>query len=200
MLVQIQSRALAGKIFCGRVTALIIKYMLYTRKGDDGTTKTFGCDQRVSKSSLVAEALGCLDEVNSYLGFARAHAKDLSFKTKGGEIKFSDVVLEAQQNLFIVQAEVAGSDMSISLEKIKDIEKIVDDIEKVLPPIKSFFISGATELGGVFDFARTLARRAERRVVAVQEEGKRAISAETRQYLNRLSSLLYALARIASHI
>ncbi|MDE2399999.1 MAG: cob(I)yrinic acid a,c-diamide adenosyltransferase [Patescibacteria group bacterium] len=174
--------------------------MLYTRKGDDGTTKTFGCDQRVSKSSLVAEALGTLDEVNSFLGFTRAKTKGMSFKIESGEQKFSDVILVVQQNLFIVQAEVAGSEMSISEDKIKEVEALVDGIEKMLPPIKTFFISGATEVGGMFDFARTLARRAERRVVAVQEEGKRNVSAESRQYLNRLSSLLYALARISSHI
>lgn len=173
--------------------------MLYTRKGDDGTTKTFGCDQRISKSSSVAEALGSLDEVNSYLGIARAKTAGMSFKIARGDIKFSDVILEVQQNLFIVQAEVAGSAMAISQDKITRIEYITDEIEKVLPPIKSFFISGATELGGMFDFARTLARRAERRVVAVREEGKITVSAETSQYLNRLSSLLYALARISNH-
>ncbi len=177
--------------------------MLYTRKGDDGTTKTFGCDQRVSKSSLVAEALGTLDEVNSFLGFVRAKSAAMGFECDhpdGERMQYADVVLEVQRNLFIVQAEVAGSDMSISEDKIKRIESITDSIERVLPPISTFFISGATELGGMFDFARTLARRAERRVVAVQEEGKRNISSETRQYLNRLSSLLYALARISSRI
>lgn len=174
--------------------------MLYTRKGDSGTTKTFGCDQRISKSSLVAEALGSLDETNSFLGFARAKTAGITFKITEGELKYSDVILEVQRNLFIVQAEVAGSPMSITPDKIKRVEYIVDEIEKMLPPIKSFFISGATELGGVFDFARTLARRAERRIVAVKEEGKIVISAETSQYLNRLSSLLYALARISSHV
>ena len=176
--------------------------MLYTRKGDNGTTKTFGCDQRISKSSTVAEALGSLDEVNSYLGFARAKSKDrkATFKIENEEIKFSEVLLEIQQNLFIVQAEIAGSTLAINLEKIKQVEKLVDAIEKVLPPIKSFFLSGATLLGAIFDVARTLARRAERRVVAVKEEGKVAVSAETMTYLNRLSSLLYALARIASHV
>lgn len=178
--------------------------MLYTRKGDDGSTKTFGCNQRISKSSIVAEALGSLDEINSFLGFIRAHAKEMTFKIETSELKFSDIILEVQQNLFIVQAEVAGSEMSISSEKIKNIEYIVDEIEKVLSPIKSFFISGATELGGMFDFARTLARRAERRVVAAKEEAELnsriKVSAETMQYLNRLSSLLYALARISSHI
>lgn len=174
--------------------------MLYTRKGDDGKTKTFGCDQRISKSSLVAEALGSLDETNSFLGLVRAKTKNSSFKIKNKEIKYSDLVLEVQKNLFIVQAEVAGSTLFITAEKIKNIEKIVDEIEKVLPPIKNFFISGATENGALFDFARTLARRAERRVVAVKEEGKVVVSAETLTYLNRLSSLLYALARISSHL
>lgn len=174
--------------------------MLYTRKGDDGSTKTFGCDQRISKSSLVAEALGSLDEINSFLGLARAKTAGMSFKIGSGKIKFSDVILEVQQNLFIVQAEVAGSPMSISADKVTRVEYIVDEIEKVLPPIKSFFISGATEIGATFDFARTLARRAERRIVAAKEEGKITVSAKTLSYLNRLSSLLYALARISSHV
>jgi len=174
--------------------------MLYTRKGDDGTTKTFGCNQRVSKSSLVAEALGSLDETNSFLGVARAKTKDLDFQVTNEKLSYAGLILEVQQNLFIVQAEVAGSDLHITDEKIKRVEKIVDEIEKVLPPIKSFFLSGATELGATFDFARTLARRAERRVVAAREEGKITVSAETLQYLNRLSSLLYALARISSHM
>lgn len=173
--------------------------MLYTRKGDNGTTKTFGCDQRISKSSLVAEALGALDEVNSFLGIARAKATRRVFKIGNEEIKFADIILEIQQNLFIVQAEVAGSTLNIAKDKIISIEKIVDAIEKILPPINNFFISGSTELSATFDFARTLARRAERRVIAVKEEGKVTVSVETLSYLNRLSSLLYALARISSH-
>lgn len=181
--------------------------MLYTRKGDSGATKTFGCDQSISKSSLVAEALGALDETNSFLGLARARTKEKIFEIKGhaegraGEkIKFSDLILEIQQNLFIVQAEVAGATLFIDAEKVKKVEKIVDAIEKILPPIKNFFISGATKDGAVLDITRTLVRRAERRVIAVSEEGKIKISKETISYLNRLSSLLYALARIASHL
>jgi len=174
--------------------------MLYTRKGDGGTTKTFGCDQRISKSSLVAEALGSLDETNSFLGLIRAKTKGMVFKTALGETSFPDLVLETQQNLFIVQAEVAGSALNITADKITRVESIIDEIEKVLLPIKSFFISGATEVGALFDVARTLSRRAERRVVAAKEEGKINVTEETTQYLNRLSSLLYALARISSHL
>jgi ATP:cob(I)alamin adenosyltransferase len=174
--------------------------MLYTKKGDNGTTKTFGCDQRISKSSIIAEALGALDEANSFLGLARAKTAGTSFRIDSGETKFSDLILEVQQNLFIIQAEVAGSTLTITKEKINKIENIVDEIEKVLPPIKSFFLSGATESSATFDFARTLARRAERRVVVAKEEGKITASAESLSYLNRLSSLLYALARISGHL
>ena len=91
-------------------------------------------------------------------------------------------------------------EFTITAEKVKRVENIVDEIEKIFPPIKSFFISGATEDGAVFDIRRTLARRAERRVVAAKEEGKMKVNDETLSYLNRLSSLLYALARIASQI
>ena len=174
--------------------------MLYTRKGDDGTTKTFGCDQRISKSSVVAEALGALDEANSFLGLARARTKEKSFEIEKEKIEFADLILEVQQNLFIIQAEVAGTTLSIGQGKITQVESIVDGIEKILPPIKNFFISGATKDGAVLDIARTLIRRAERRVIAAKEEGKIKVSAETLSYLNRLSSLLYALARISSHI
>jgi cob(I)alamin adenosyltransferase len=174
--------------------------MLYTRKGDNGTTKTFGCDQRISKSSSVAEALGSLDETNSFLGLVRAKTKGMVFKNAIGENNFSEIVLEIQQNMFIVQAEVAGSTLNITPDKITRAENIVDEIEKTLPPIKSFFLSGATEAGALFDVARTLSRRAERRVVAVKEEGKVSMSDDTMKYLNRLSSLLYALARVSSHI
>lgn len=163
--------------------------MLYTRKGDGGITGTFGCDQKISKSSIIAEALGTLDEVNSFLGVCKVLSEDL--KTK-------ELINKVQQNLFIIQAEVAGADKTITEEKVKEVEEIVDGIEKELPPIKTFFVSGGTELASSFDFARTLARRAERRVVAVVEEGEIKIGEQTLAYLNRLSSLLYALARLSN--
>lgn len=165
--------------------------MLYTRKGDGGTTKAFNTASgvRLSKNSILFEALGTVDEVNSFLGLCKVAAdKDLA-----------QLVDQVQQNLFIVQAELAGAEKSISEDKIKEIEKIIDDIEKQLPPITTFFVSGGTELASRFDFARTLARRAERRVVAVHESGEVKISPHTLGYLNRLSSLLYACARLTNH-
>jgi cob(I)alamin adenosyltransferase len=171
--------------------------MLYTRKGDNGTTGTFGCDQKISKSSAIAEALGTLDEVNSFLGVCKT--TDGSGEVFCGELPVAQILESTQQNLFIVQAELAGADKTISEEKVKGVEEIVDGIEKELPPIKSFFVSGGTSLASNLDFARTLSRRAERRVVAVAEEGAVKVGEYTLAYLNRLSSLLYALARLSNH-
>jgi cob(I)alamin adenosyltransferase len=164
--------------------------MLYTRKGDDGKTQTFGCNQKLSKSSAVAEALGTLDEINSFLGIIKAKAPDAVLR---------EIIHRVQENLFIIQAEVAGADKIITEDKIIEIEKIVDEIERELPPIKTFFISGATGFSAELDFARTLARRAERRVVGVVDEGLVKISSQALAYLNRLSSLLYALARQSAY-
>ncbi len=173
--------------------------MLYTRAGDKGTTKTFGCDQRISKSSAVAEALGALDEVNSFLGVCKVKAAEGKFRIGKSGASFAAIVHEVQQNLFIIQAELAGAAKTIAAEKITAAETLIDTIEKELPPIKKFFIAGGTELAANFDTARTVARRAERRVVAVGEEGMAKVSKNTLAYLNRLSSLLYALARLTNH-
>ena len=176
--------------------------MLYTGKGDDGTTKTFGCcDQRISKSSATAEALGALDEVNSFLGVVKVNAEksDIACPSKGGVVLVSKIMDTVQQNLFIVQAEVAGADKHITADKVHELEEVIDAIEKELPPITTFFVSGGTELAATLDFSRTLARRAERRVVGVVDEGAVVVGKETLAYLNRLSSLLYALARQVNH-
>ena len=174
--------------------------MLYTRKGDGGTTKTFGCDQRVSKSSSIAEALGSLDEINSFLGLIKIKARNITLNLPTSKIIIYETINRIQQDLFIVQAELAGAKKTIIQEKVKWLEEIIDGIEKTLPPINTFFVSGGVELATLSDIARTIARRAERRVVGVVEEGKIEISKETLAYLNRLSSVLYAFARGFNHL
>ena len=170
--------------------------MLYTGKGDDGLTTTFGCDQRISKSSVITEALGALDEANSFLGICKAKIKkDAQSDQNIFEIKISDLVNKIQNNLFIIQAQIAGADKNVLREEIESLEKIISEIEKELLPINSFVISGSCIHSANFDFARTLARRAERRVVEVSEEGLVKVSKNTLVYMNRLSSILYALAR-----
>ena len=172
--------------------------MLYTRKGDDGTTKMFGCEGRMSKASAAAEALGALDEVNSFLGLVKVKAEEKTFTVAGGQMRFCDILRQAQEDLFIAQAEVAGAEKTISEEKVRWEEEITDGIEKELPPIKSFLVAGGTEMAAMLDVARTIARRTERQVRVAVEAGEVKIGEQTGKYLNRLSSLLYALARAAN--
>ncbi|PIT90896.1 ATP:cob(I)alamin adenosyltransferase [Candidatus Kaiserbacteria bacterium CG10_big_fil_rev_8_21_14_0_10_49_17] len=172
---------------------------LFTGKGDDGTTKTFDSKpgERISKASAISEALGTLDELNSFLGLSKVESEKHSFTISGRA--FGKVVHDIQENLFTIQAELVGAEKTIAKEKLRECEAYIYDAEKELPPITTFFISGGTELAAQFDVARTLARRAERRVVAVVECNKREIGEWSRAYLNRLSSLLYALARLSNH-
>ncbi len=176
--------------------------MLYTGKGDDGTTKTFGCcDQRISKSSAITEALGALDEINSFLGVVKTNpdAQGIVVSVATEEKTISEIAGDVQNKLFIAQAEIAGADKHLLREDVQSMENIVNAIEHELPPITTFFVSGGTHISALLDFARTLARRAERRVVAVAEEGSIPVGKETLAYLNRLSSLLYALSRQVNH-
>jgi len=172
---------------------------LFTGKGDGGTTKTFDSKpgERISKASSISEALGTLDELNSFLGLCKVESEKTDFKVSG--ISFRDITHAIQENLFIIQAELAGADKTIIEERLRECEAYIYDAEKELPPITTFFISGGTELASRFDVARTLARRAERRVVAVCESGEREVGEWSRAYLNRLSSLLYVLARLSNH-
>lgn len=165
---------------------------LFTGKGDKGTTTAFGCNQqRISKSSELPEALGALDELNAFIGFVKMHASDSP--------RIANILREIQESLFIIQAETAGADKRLKDGTVEGVSKSVGEIEKEIPPIKGFSIAGGTELSALLDIARTLARRAERRLIAVKEMNLRDLSPETLAYMNRLSSLLFALARLANH-
>jgi len=167
--------------------------MLYSGKGDDGKTTTFGCceQQRISKSSEVPEALGALDELNAFLGFVKMRA--------AGDGLTASILRDAQETLFIIQAEIAGADKKVEASAVQDIEAIVQDIEKEIAPLKGFSIAGGTELSALLDVARAGARRAERRLIAMDDTGAHSLSPNTKAYMNRLSSLLFALARLANH-
>ncbi|MDO8231875.1 MAG: cob(I)yrinic acid a,c-diamide adenosyltransferase [bacterium] len=167
--------------------------MLYTGKGDKGTTKTFGCNQqRISKSSEVPEALGALDELNAFLGFAKMRSTH--------EPRIQNMLRDMQETLFIIQAQVAGADKKVKEDAVTQVEELVNDIEKEMLPITGFSIAGGTELSALLDVARTIARRAERRLVAAKEVGACAPPDDTMAYMNRLSSLLFALSRLANHL
>jgi cob(I)alamin adenosyltransferase len=179
---------------------------LYTGKGDAGTTKLFDSPQgvRVSKSADVFEALGTLDEVNSIIGLCKALSHEGALVVAGSSVR--DVLHTVQDHLFTIQAEVAGAGKTITTAGVEMLQTSIADVEAELPPITTFFVPGSSVLSSYFDLARTVSRRAERSVVRLTEQGvgegaehARTISPESLAYLNRLSSLLYALARYVAH-
>jgi cob(I)alamin adenosyltransferase len=158
--------------------------MLFTGKGDGGTTKTLRGSERIPKNHSLIEALGAVDELNAWIGYCRSRSK-------------SEILLLVQENLFSIQAKLAGAEINFGAEKIVELETIVNRLEAEMPPIKSFLIGGESEIGSLFDIARTVARRAERAVIAAR--GEQPIDDIVIAYLNRLSSLLYAFTRFSAH-
>ena len=179
------------------------KNILYTGFGDKGTTTLFDCKQtRISKSALLIEALGSVDELNAYLGIIKVYSNDDKINLKLGSKKlfYTKIIEDIQQNLFIIQAELGGSAMSIGKKELIKIENIINTIGEILPPITSFTVSGGSIISSSLDFARTLARKSERRIIAVSEEKSRIINSNTLSYLNRLSSILFAMSRYTNYI
>jgi cob(I)alamin adenosyltransferase len=169
--------------------------MLYTRKGDRGTTqdpRTFECAQ---KNDPLFEALGCLDELNSWVGLCRVKSLE-EVRVTSYELRVPDVLHTIQQHLFIIQAELAGK-KRLEEGAVRELESWIAAIEKELPLIRSFCIPGGTELSAMLDVARVVARRAERSIIALHERSH--LSSSLLAYLNRLSSLLFALARLVNH-
>jgi ATP:cob(I)alamin adenosyltransferase len=177
--------------------------MLYTRKGDDGTSKLFDSPKgsRIPKSFIVFEALGTLDELNCVLGYAKVLcAKEkCSLPGNNGEVLYEQILENFQHNLFSLQGEIAGAPVAITKKHTDHLESVVRDVEDLLPPVKSFILPGGSQPGAYLDVARTIVRRAERQMVKVKDSGERIISDECLIYLNRLSSAVYALARFANY-
>ena len=175
--------------------------MLYTRKGDKGTTKFFDTKSgiRISKNSCTTEVLGFLDELNSFIGLCKVKSEVSGIVVGSKKVPMGEMLENIQQNLFIVQAEVAGDkEKKITEGKITEMEQTIDSIEKEIPPITSFTVVGGMELSAFLDVARTIARRTERALIGACESGEREICDSTRAYMKRLSSLLFAFARLVN--
>jgi len=141
--------------------------------------------------------------LNAYLGIVKVYAAAEKVKieiNKKNKVLFSDLLNEIQQTLFIIQAEIAGSQMTVKKADLNKIEKIIACISETLPPITSFTVSGGSVLSAELDVSRTLARRCERRIVAVADEGYRKVGNVTAAYLNRLSSVLFAMSRYSNYL
>ena len=163
---------------------------IYTRAGDDGRTGTLG-PGRTSKSDPRIEAYGTVDELNASLGVARA-ADVHGWITHELE--------PIQRQLFHLGAELATTDVAMlgSLVRIGDaditaLEALIDRLESELTPLKSFVLPAGTPLAAHLHVARTVCRRAERRLVALAEQA--AVEPRLTRYLNRLGDLLFVIAR-----
>ena len=169
---------------------------IYTRTGDEGTTGLFG-GGRVDKHHPRVEAYGDVDELNAALGLARA-AESMS--------RIDEVLVPVQRDLFAIGALLATPDRErmhqqlekarIDDERIAQLERAIDDGEAELEPLKAFILPGGTPKSAALHVARTVCRRAERRVVHVSRDIP--IPPMVIVYLNRLSDLLFVLARVAN--
>jgi cob(I)alamin adenosyltransferase len=163
---------------------------VYTKTGDEGLTSLIG-GMRVSKASTRVDAYGDVDELNAVLGLARTAVRN----------KVLDEILESvQKDLFIVGADLAspqGLDVPrIKEERIVALERAIDTLLLNLEPLKEFILPGGKPGGSYLHLARTVARRAERKVVKLMEEEGSESGRNVLVYLNRLSDLLFVMARI----
>jgi len=167
---------------------------IYTRTGDSGDTGLFG-GPRVRKDHARIEAYGTIDELNAVLGMVRAQELTPELST----------LLETFQNdLFTLGAELATPDPGqhetprVAEDDVARLEKQIDHLEALLPPLKQFILPSGNSAGTTLHLARAVCRRAERRVVTLQEIDTEVVSTTILVYLNRLSDLLFVLARFAN--
>ena len=178
-----------------RVTVADSFMKIYTKTGDGGETSLFD-NTRVSKADARVDAYGEVDEINACLGAARAAGVDPDISA----------ALEAiQKDLFALGARLADpsariaarvTKAAISESDVQRLEAIIDRLEDELPPLRRFILPGGGPAGAALHLARTVCRRAERRVIAL---GADAVEPIVVVYLNRLSDLLFVMARAVNH-
>ncbi len=172
--------------------ALIIRTVkIYTRTGDAGETGLFD-GTRVSKADPRVEAYGDVDELSAWLGLARAALADA---------QLSAMVEEIQRDLFALGSRLADpshriaervTKATVSEEDTGRLERWIDELEAGLPPLRRFILAGGSPAGAAFHVARTVCRRAERSIIRL---GEGAVDADVLRYVNRLSDLLFVVAR-----
>ena len=167
---------------------------IYTKFGDSGETALYG-GTRISKSDLQIEALGTVDELNAYLGYALTMIDDT---------EISEIIIRIQNHLFSLGADLAtptshtqSSQLRITSDYTMEMEKIIDMLSDELPPLTNFILPGGCNAGSVLHVARAVCRRSERCVVRLTQETE--VNSEIIICLNRLSDLLFVLARVVNH-
>ena len=164
---------------------------IYTRRGDDGTTGLL-YGGRIGKDASAVDACGDVDEAQAAIGVARAHAERAS--------ELDRLLIDVERDLWVLMAElatapdhrprlVAGKTL-VSPDMVARLEPVIDDVSARFRPPTEFVVAGQNVLSSHLDLARTVVRRAERRAVAAAPPGSQIVP-----YLNRLSDLLWTLAR-----
>jgi len=167
---------------------------IYTRTGDTGDTSLFD-GTRVRKNEPRVEAYGDVDELNACLGLARA---------SGADHEIADELVRLQRDLFALGAQLADPGEKIAErvtkaalgdDDVARLEQLIDRYEAELPALRRFILAGGSPAGAALHVARAVCRRAERRMVALEP----AVDAVLVRYVNRLSDLLFVLARAVNH-
>jgi len=166
---------------------------IYTKTGDKGETKLFD-GTSVRKDDARVDAYGEVDELNACVGAAAAFLEDEEIRT---------LLADIQRDLFSIGAELAdprhrGSKTKSKLDpaRVEILEETIDRFETELPPLRQFILAGGSPPGAMLHVARTVCRRAERRVVALS--GQADVDSRAIVYLNRLSDFLFVLARLVN--
>lgn len=161
---------------------------VYTRTGDSGET-SLRHRARVPKSDPRIEAIGDIDELNAFIGLLRSHLDHAAYPY------LSNHLLRIQENLFEMGAELADGQGSRRIREswVEELEEAIDRLEGSLPPLRHFILPGGHPIAGLCHVARTVARRAERRLVHVAREAR--VNPASLAYLNRLSDFLFVAAR-----
>jgi cob(I)alamin adenosyltransferase len=157
---------------------------IYTRTGDDGTTG-LGDGSRINKDSLRVEAMGDVDELNSVIGL---------MMTEAVPSMLISPLTQIQHDLFNVGGEICiPGYVILQQSRIKDLEDLIDQLNENLTPLKEFILPGGTKTAAYCHLARTVCRRAERKLIELHRNEK--VTDISLQYLNRLSDLLFVMCR-----
>lgn len=167
---------------------------IYTKFGDTGETALYG-GTRISKDTLQIEAIGTVDELNAYIGYANALIE---------ESDLSEILERVQNHLFSLGADLAtpethtkSSEIRITGDFTLEMESLIDTLSEELPPLTNFILPGGSNAGGLLHLARTVCRRSERCIVRLSKEID--INPEIIICLNRLSDLLFVVARVVNN-
>ena len=167
---------------------------LYTRTGDTGETSLFG-GTRARKDDPRVDAYGEVDELNAWLGLARASSIDPDLAAELEQLQRDLFALGAQLADPAEQIAARVTKAALADEEVTRLERLIDRMEAELPPLRRFILAGGAPAGAALHVARTVCRRAERRIVALDPP----VDPVLLRYVNRLSDLLFVLARVANH-